>query len=67
MANTNDTIAAIATASGIGGIGIVRISGAKSFEIAQKICNKPICPCGGRGKLRRLSAPRESGVVRIPS
>jgi tRNA modification GTPase len=44
MANTNDTIAAIATASGIGGIGIVRISGAKSFEIAQKICNKPIQP-----------------------
>ncbi len=44
MANTNDTIAAIATASGIGGIGIVRISGAKSFEIAQNICNKSIQP-----------------------
>ena len=44
MANKNDTIAAIATASGIGGIGIVRISGAKSFEIAQNICNKPIQP-----------------------
>ena len=32
-----DTIAAIATAAGEGGIGIVRISGEKSFNILKKI------------------------------
>ena len=33
----DDTIAAIATAPGEGGIGIIRISGEKSLEVAQKI------------------------------
>lgn len=33
----NDTITAISTPSGIGGIGIVRMSGIKSIEIASKI------------------------------
>lgn len=33
----DDTIAAIATAPGEGGIGIVRISGEKSLEVAQSI------------------------------
>ena len=33
----DDTIAAIATAPGEGGIGIIRMSGAKSLEIAQQI------------------------------
>ena len=33
----NDTIAAIATAAGIGGIGIVRISGDKAFDILQAV------------------------------
>ena len=32
-----DTIAAIATAAGEGGIGIVRISGEKSFNILKRI------------------------------
>ncbi len=32
-----DTIAAISTANGEGGIGIVRISGDKALEIADKI------------------------------
>jgi len=36
-----DTIAAIATAPGKGGVGIVRVSGPKSHEIAEKILNKP--------------------------
>lgn len=35
-----DTIAAIATAPGRGGVGIVRVSGDKSFEIAGKILGK---------------------------
>ncbi|HAW49800.1 TPA: tRNA uridine-5-carboxymethylaminomethyl(34) synthesis GTPase MnmE [bacterium] len=40
----NDTIAAISTPPGIGGIGIVRISGPKSLKIAKKIfrSKKPI-------------------------
>lgn len=36
----NDTIAAIATAPGKGGVGIVRVSGSKSFEIAEIILQK---------------------------
>ena len=32
-----ETIAAISTAAGVGGIGIIRISGDKSFEIISKI------------------------------
>lgn len=37
MISNSDTIAAIATANGRGGIGIVRISGSKTHEIAEKI------------------------------
>lgn len=33
----DDTIAAIATATGEGGIGIIRISGTHSLEIAKKV------------------------------
>ena len=36
----DDTIVAIATASGIGSISIVRVSGAKALEIALKISQK---------------------------
>lgn len=35
-----DTIAAIATGPGNGGVGIIRISGSSAFEIASVICNK---------------------------
>ena len=38
----NDTIAAIATPSGQGGVGIIRISGPKAPEIAEKISG--LCP-----------------------
>ena len=38
----NDTIAAIATPSGHGGVGIIRISGSKAVEIAEKISG--LCP-----------------------
>ena len=40
----SDTIAAIATASGIGGIGIVRISGTNALKIAQNICSASLTP-----------------------
>ncbi len=36
-----DTIAAIATAPGAGGIGIIRISGRKAFEIADQVFSSP--------------------------
>lgn len=42
MKPTQDTIAAIATASGSGGIGVVRVSGALSLQIAQGILGA--CP-----------------------
>jgi len=41
-----ETIAAISTPLGTGGVGVIRISGEKSFEIAQKISNKKALPSG---------------------
>ncbi|GAB1262916.1 tRNA uridine-5-carboxymethylaminomethyl(34) synthesis GTPase MnmE [Aurantivibrio plasticivorans] len=40
----NDTIAAIATASGRGGIGIVRLSGPKARAIGEMICQQTLTP-----------------------
>lgn len=37
LSGWNDTIAAIATAPGIGAIGVLRLSGDKSYEIVQKL------------------------------
>lgn len=42
MSNSNDTIAAVATASGRGGIGIIRISGAKTKEISEQLLGSQI-------------------------
>mgnify|MGYP005994911891 FL=1 len=44
MLNDSSTIAAIATAKGAGGIGVVRLSGKKALEIAKKICNVELKP-----------------------
>jgi tRNA modification GTPase len=44
MQNHTDTIAAIATPSGNGGVGIIRISGALVSDIAKQLLNKPITP-----------------------
>ena len=41
---TEDTIAAIATATGKGGVGIIRISGEKSYFIAKKITHIKLKP-----------------------
>jgi len=41
---TSDTIAAIATPAGNGGVGIIRISGNKSLAIAQSLINKELNP-----------------------
>ncbi len=44
MQNENDTIAAIATPPGVGGIGIVRVSGAEAFSLVMPLFRQP----GGR-------------------
>lgn len=54
-----DTIAAIATPQGEGGIGIVRISGDDSLNIMKK--NSPSLPGGGEASLCLLREYRESG------
>ncbi len=44
MLNENDTIAAIATAPGRGGVGIVRVSGKQAVTIAQQVLGKRPAP-----------------------
>jgi tRNA modification GTPase len=44
MLNHTDTIAAIATPSGNGGVGIIRISGLLVADITKQLLNKPITP-----------------------
>ncbi|MEI7795093.1 MAG: tRNA uridine-5-carboxymethylaminomethyl(34) synthesis GTPase MnmE [Methylococcaceae bacterium] len=44
MLNHADTIAAIATPSGNGGVGIIRISGTLVLDIASKLLSKPLSP-----------------------
>ena len=42
-----ETISAIATPLGMGGVGVIRISGDNAFEIAKKmlqLCYKPVKP-----------------------
>ena len=42
--HTQNTIAAIATAAGAGGVGVVRISGARAREIAETLCGRRLRP-----------------------
>lgn len=42
--NTQDTIAAIATPPGNGGVGIIRVSGPSATEIAKQLSNKALLP-----------------------
>ncbi|MGE5594339.1 MAG: tRNA uridine-5-carboxymethylaminomethyl(34) synthesis GTPase MnmE [Betaproteobacteria bacterium] len=51
VASSEDTIAAISTALGEGGIGIVRVSGPRAFEIASRVFRDP------SGKRRRGLRP----------
>src|SRR5205085_10286299 len=41
MQNENDTIAAIATPSGFGGIGVVRVSGTEAFDLVLPLLRRP--------------------------
>ncbi|MGY1410845.1 MULTISPECIES: tRNA uridine-5-carboxymethylaminomethyl(34) synthesis GTPase MnmE [unclassified Luteimonas] len=43
-AETSDTIAAIATPSGAGGVGIVRLSGPEAAAIARQLCGRVLQP-----------------------
>lgn len=42
--HSQDTIAAIATAAGAGGVGVVRVSGARAREIAETLCARRLKP-----------------------
>ena len=42
MLNESSTIVAVSTAAGVGGIGVVRLSGTKSLEIAKGLCDNKI-------------------------
>ncbi|MCO4814119.1 MAG: tRNA uridine-5-carboxymethylaminomethyl(34) synthesis GTPase MnmE, partial [Flavobacteriales bacterium] len=42
MFNNQDTICALATPSGIGAIGMIRLSGDKSLEITSKVFSKDL-------------------------
>ena len=44
MLNDSSTIAAISTAKGVGGIGVVRVSGKHALKIAKNICNVDLSP-----------------------
>ena len=44
MTPATDTIVAIATAPGAGGVGIVRLSGPRAKRIAETIAGKPLAP-----------------------
>jgi tRNA modification GTPase len=44
MLNESTTIAAISTAKGVGGIGVVRVSGKRALEIAKNICKADLSP-----------------------
>ena len=44
MTETSDTIAAIATAAGAGGVGIVRLSGPRAREIGETVAGRTLAP-----------------------
>ena len=50
-----DTIAAVATAPGRGGVAIVRVSGPDAFALAENVSGRPVEPA--RVSLRRLRSP----------
>jgi len=71
MADSNkSTIAALATAPGRGGVGIIRLSGSKAFFIAQQIIKKNpqpryahYLPFFGQDKKGNFSIELDSGII----
>jgi len=69
--NLDDTIVAIATPAGRGGIGVVRLAGAQALEIAGPMLRLPHALEPGRAVFGELIEPEtvlaRSGDVKIPS
>jgi tRNA modification GTPase len=63
MFSTDDTIVAIATPAGRGGIGVVRISGPRATQIARALTKlaKPLEPRHATFTLVRIPQPQETG------
>ena len=73
----NDTIAAVSTPKGKGGIAVIRISGSEAFEIAEKVfepaCNKPLSSLSSSravyGRIyrneSRQDAPIDDGIATL--
>lgn len=59
IGSTLDTIVAIATPTGYGGVGVVRLSGSKAHEIAAKVCGD--LPLAGSFALRKFQG--ENGIT----
>ena len=60
-----DTIAAIATAPGRGGVAVVRVSGSESFSIAERLTGR--VPTPGRFVFSRISSPSSESRDSSPS
>ena len=66
--NDDTTIAAIATAAGVGGVGVIRISGPDAFPIAQQITQvKTIESHRATCLLYTSPSPRDRTRSRMPS
>ena len=65
--NLDDTIVAIATPPGRGGIGVVRLSGARAREIALPMLRLKHELEAGRAVFGELIEPHGSGEVKIPT
>lgn len=57
-----ETIAAIATARGRGGIAVIRISGAGAYEVASKVCGTHVLP-GDAGTFKHVFFRDSSGRI----
>lgn len=63
--NTGDTIAALATAPGRGGVAVVRMSGPDAWEVAGRVLGRPICDAqAGRFFFSRFGEA-DSGLVLV--
>lgn len=63
--NTGDTIAALATAPGRGGVAVVRMSGPDAWEMAGRVLERPICDAqAGRFFFSRFGEA-DSGLVLV--
>jgi tRNA modification GTPase len=65
--NLDDTIVAIATPAGRGGIGVVRLAGPQALEIAQPMLRLKHNLEAGRAVFGELIEPGVAGAVRLPA